>query len=452
MESEFMNSSTLKIYNQTGTDEYILDPEDIYVPPEYRIEVYMQGLDMPSDMLFINDNELLIAESGYLSANPRVLRVIDGLSEVLAEGFITPINGIAYFGNEIYVSHKGYISKFGRDGTAINVLSGLPSNGDFINNNIAFGSDRKMYFGQGTATNSGVVGLDNGWIESNPFIHDYPGSYIMLNGQNFITDNFLAEGSEQAYTGAYSPYNIPNMPFEVRKGVVKASGSILRAEPDGTGLEVYAWGLRNPFSLKFDQENRLLSTNHGYDTRGSRPIANAPDSLEIIGQGLWYGWPDYAGGEPVTSPRFRPEGGNQPEFLLTSHPNIPPTPYAVFPPHSNVMGFDFCYDAEFGQYGDIYISEFGVAYPTTYMTSTPYAGIGHRVVRVNIDTRTATTFAINKSGFPSFITGEGGLGRPIDVVFGSDHAMYILDMGRNARNSPEQYLPNTGVIWRVSRI
>lgn len=442
----------LNACSQTGNGDFLIVPEDIYVPPGYRIEVYMQGLDMPSDMLFINDNELLIAESGFYSSNPRIIRVIDGISEVLAEGFITPINGIAYFDNYIYVSHKGYISRLNRDGEIINVLSGLPSNGDFMNNNIVFGTDRRMYFGQGTTTNSGVVGLDNGWIESHPFIHDNPGNYIMLNGQNFITGNLLIEGTEQAYTGAYSSYSIPNMPFEIRKGVVKASGSILRANPDGSNLEVFAWGLRNPFGLKFDIEDRLFATNQGYDARGSRPIANAPDSLEIITQGVWYGWPDYAGGEPVTSPRFRPEGGVQPEFLLTNHPNIPPNPYAVIPPYSNVMGFDFCYDTEFGQYGDIYISEFGVAYPATFISAVPYAGIGHRVVRVNSDTRTVTTFAINKSGFPAFITGEGGLGRPIDVLFGSDHAMYILDFGRNVRNAPDIFIPNTGIIWRVTRV
>lgn len=29
----------------------------------------------------------------------------------------------------------------------------------------------------------------------------------------------------------------------------KASGTILRMNPDGSGLEVYAWGLRNPFGV-----------------------------------------------------------------------------------------------------------------------------------------------------------------------------------------------------------
>jgi hypothetical protein len=48
-----------------------------------------------------------------------------------------------------------------------------------------------MYFGQGTATNSGIVGEDNRWIKNYPFFHDYPGSFIPLVGQNFRTKNLL---------------------------------------------------------------------------------------------------------------------------------------------------------------------------------------------------------------------------------------------------------------------
>ena len=47
------------------------------------------------------------------------------------------------------------------------LVTGLPSLGDHHNNQIAAGPDGKIYFGQGVATNSGVVGVDNfvfGWL------------------------------------------------------------------------------------------------------------------------------------------------------------------------------------------------------------------------------------------------------------------------------------------------
>ncbi len=55
------------------------------------------------------------------------------------------------------------------DGTKEDIIEGLPSNGDHHNNRVVFGPDGKLYFGQGTATNSGVVGRDNGWVKEHPF-------------------------------------------------------------------------------------------------------------------------------------------------------------------------------------------------------------------------------------------------------------------------------------------
>ena len=44
----------------------------------------------------------------------------------------------------------------------------------------------------------------------------------------------------------------------------------------------------------------LMETENGFDDRGSRPVANAPDVIWAIRQGAFYGWPDYVAGEPIT--------------------------------------------------------------------------------------------------------------------------------------------------------
>jgi glucose/arabinose dehydrogenase len=273
----------------------------------------------------------------------------------------------------------------------------------------------------------------------------------MLNGQNFVTNNIFTNNDEDVLTGAFSPFGVPNMPYEVRKGLTKAAGSILRANQDGTGLELVAWGFRYPVYLKYDRLNRLFVSNQTYEIRGSRPIANAPDEFHIVTPGIWYGWPDYSAGEPVTSSKFKPEGGVQPEFLLTNHPNLPPYPYATFPPFSYVAGFDFNYNSEFGPYGDAYIAEFGGGGRIVPGVLTPYIGIGHRISKIDMNTGEVTTFAMNKSGFPSFVTGGGGLSRPADVEFGPDGALYVLDLGTNYLEDLSSYQPNTGVIWKITR-
>lgn len=422
-----------------------LDPNRISVPMGYEIEVFAQGLNTPIGMVFTDNGDMLIADSGLATNNPQVLRISNGNVEVIAEGFHVPLTGINYKDGHIYVSHKGVITVINSDGTRRDIISGLPSYGDFSNNRVEFSNDNKIYFGQGTATNSGVVGLDNSWIFDNPYFHDYPGTYVIINQSNFETDNVLIPAEKTAVTGAFSPFGVPNIQqFEVKAGRTLASGSILRANLDGSGLEQVAWGLRNPFYLKFDNLNRLLISNQGMDARGSRPIANALDELYLLRPGAWYGWPDYSGGEPVTMPRFTPIRGRKPELLLETIPSAPPLPTAVFPTGSTIMGFDFNETQGFGPIGDIYIACFG---RVQYEESNEYiqSGVGHRVMRVNVVSGEISTFAINKSGFPE----EAGLSRPTEVLFGSDGAMYISDMAIADIEKPNTYLPNTGVIWRI---
>lgn len=78
--------------------------------------------------------------------------------------------------------------------------------------------------------------------------------------------------------------------------------------------------------------------------------------------------------------------------------------------------------------------------------------VGHRVARIEMRTGLVYNFAVNHSGLPASLTGGGGLERPIDVVFGSDGHMYILDWGIIRTEENHGFIPNTGVLWRVRRV
>lgn len=449
-EDNAMPEQKLSIRQRNSSERY-LNPMDIELPPGYQIEVFAYGLNTPINMVFTEEGDMLIADAGVLDGSGKVLRLRNGFFEVIAEGFKVPTTGINYLEGDIYVSHRGHITVIKPDGSLQDILSGLPSYGDHHNNQVMFGPDGKMYFGQGTATNSGVVGPDNDWILEHPFFHDYPGSDILLTGKNIISKNVFTAAGESVYTGGYSPFGVPVGQYQEIKGITKASGSILRANRDGSELELIAWGLRNPFRLKFDCVGNLFATNHGADVRGSRPIANSPDEFQLIFPGAWYGWPDYTGGLPVTMPMFKPEGKPQPEFLLAIQPMQPPKPFAVFAPHSAIMGFDINYNLDFGQLGDVFIAEYGSEAPET-TGGLPLPGVGHRISRIDMHTGEVSDFAINKSGVAAADTGEGGFDRPIDVVFGPDGAMYILDFTTSTPREQDLFLPNTGVIWRISKI
>lgn len=447
-EDKAMIEKNISATQMENTERY-LNPMDISLPPGFQIEVFANGLDTPISMVFTEEGDMLVAEAGVLSGKGRILRLRNGVFEIVADGFKVPTTGVNYLEGDIYVSHRGYITVIKPNGSLVNIISGLPSYGDHHNNQVVFGPDGMMYFGQGTATNSGVVGTDNDWLFGMPYFHDYPGSDILLNGINYTSENLLIPSEEKAVTGAYSPFGEPTKPYEEINGITRASGSILRAEVDGSGLELVAWGLRNPFRLKFDHFHNLFAANHGADVRGSRPIANSPDEFQLILPGVWYGWPDYTGGMPVTLPMFKPEGKPQPQFLIANPPMKPPKPFAVMAPHSAIMGFDFNSSPEFGPVGDAFIAEFGSEAPET-TGGLPLPGVGHRISRIDMKTGEVSAFAINKSGVSASETGGGGFERPIDVVFGPDGAMYILDFAISSHGETEDYLPNSGVIWRIS--
>lgn len=449
---KYQNTNTTEeLHNVPKKYKRKINPSDIKLPPGYKVDIFAEGLNTPISMLFTNEGDMFVAESGMITGSGKVLRLSNDGFELVADGFNPPLTGINYLDGNIYVSHRGFITIIKPDGTKEDIVSGLPSFGDHHNNQVDFGPDGKMYFGQGTATNSGVVGLDNGWIKQHPFFHDYPGSDIMLNGENFMTENILsASPDDYTYTGAYSPFGVPTIANETVKGITKSSGSILRANLDGSNLELVCWGLRNPFRLKFDVYQRLFSTNHGSDVRGSRPIANSPDEFHHILPGLWYGWPDYTGGLPVTLPQFKAEDGPELNFLINDHPMVPPMPFTTFAPHSAIMGFDYSYNNNFGTNGDVYMAEYGSEAPET-TGGKPLPGVGHRVSKVNMKTGEVTTFAINKSSFAASYTGDGGFERPIDIVFGPDNAMYVVDFAVTDPDDPEEFYPETGVIWRISK-
>lgn len=418
-----------------GYGSRYVNPRDIRLPGGYAAQVFARGLTAPGSIAFDGDGVMYITDSGITDGNGKLLRHCSGGFQVTADGFNPPVTGITYYEGSVYVAHKGSITSISKDGSRKDIIRGLPSFGDHANSGAAFSSYGKMYFGQGTATNSGIVGTDNRkWLMKYPFFHDLPGEKIRLNGHNFETENIMsAAWDEKISTGAFLPFGTASSAGEIVSGALKASGSILYCGLDGSGLKQAAWGLRNPCCLRFDDKNRLFCTNRGMTLAGSRPVAASPDEFLLIKHGYWYGWPDFTGGLPVTAPQYKPKGMDRPKFLLAEHPMTPPFPYALFEPGSGAAGFDFSPDSAFGR-GDAYIAEFGNDANTR---------TGRKISRLDMRTRTLTSFAYNKTAGRY----SGGFARPSDVKFGNDKAMYVADYG--LFGSGGELIPDTGVIWRI---
>jgi glucose/arabinose dehydrogenase len=440
-----------------------IKPADISLPPGYRIEPVAAGFTFPTAVVFDDANRPHVVEGGYSYGEryetARLLRIEpDGRKTVIAKGKNQPWTGATFHNGAFYVAQGGYPGRIVRitpQGRTSVVADGIPSKGDHHTNGPVIGPDGWLYFGQGAITNSGVVGEDNalfGWLLKRRNMHDIPGQDIVLRGQNFESGPiFPPVPAKVVTTGAFVPRGTPTHPGQVIRGRVPATAAIMRVRPEGGAIQLVAWGTRNPFGLAFSPSGQLYATDAAFDSRGSRPIENAPDVLWRIRPGVWYGFPDFAGGVPVTNPRFRPQDKPQPQFLLAKHPGRPPRPAAVFDAHSGSHGLDFSRGGAFGFAGQAFVAQMGDVTPATGVVRQPP---GYKVVRVDPSSGRVTDFAVNRASAPGPASkvGGGGLERPIDIQFDrSGSAMYILDFGVLTTPLVPNPRKNTGVLWRVTR-
>jgi glucose/arabinose dehydrogenase len=447
-----------------------IDPSAIGVPCGYSIEPIVTGLTYPSAAVTDEYDRVYILEAGYSYGEdfrqPRLLRLEpDGGLSVIAVGRNNgPWTGMSYHRGAFYVSEGGELEggrilRITPDGRITSLVEGLPSMGDHHTNRPVVGPDGYLYFGVGTATNSGVVGPDNdkfGWLKRHPGLCDIPPVDVVLTGQNFVSDNLLKPGvHEPVVTGAYVPYGTKTVPGQVIPGRLPCNGAILRVPLTGGPLEWVAWGFRNPFGLAFGPDGYLYTTDNSYDERGFRPVFGAGDLLWRVQPGLWYGFPDYWGNIPLCHPRFEENKHEpRPQFLLAQHPNVPPEPVARLAVRSSSDGMDFSRNPYFGHAGEAFIAVFGdiSGPPDNGKVRRP---VGCRVVRVDVCSGVIQDFVINKGheAGPASKECNGGIERPVDVKFNNDGSLlYVVDFGVMTV-SPEGPTPHpcTGVLWRVRR-
>jgi glucose/arabinose dehydrogenase len=441
-----------------------VDPAGVALPEGYRIEVVATGLTFPTDVTFDDQGRAYVLEAGYsygeVITTPRLLRLDpDGEAQVVAEGENPPWNGLAFSDGAFYVAggtlNGGRILRITPDGETTTLVDGLPSVGDHHTNGPAVGPDGWLYFGQGTATNSGVVGTDNadfGWLYRYPRFSDNPCEDVTLTGQNYRSANPLTDDPEdEVITGAFLPFGTPSEPGQVIEGAVPCTGAIMRIAPDGGSPELVAWGLRNPFGLAFNGAGELYVTENSFDERGSRPVFGTGDVMWQIEQGAWYGWPDYHAGRGLDDPDWYQSLGEEPPgLLLSEQPGELPEPVALLGTHSSSNGFDFSRNASFGYQGQAFVAQFGDMAPGVGKVLEP---VGFKVVRVNVETGVIEDFAVNRNPRgPASRVGGAGLERPVSVSFSPDGtALYVVDFG--VMTIGENIVPReeTGVIWRITR-
>jgi hypothetical protein len=507
--------------------------QDIVVPSGFQVSVFAKGLNQPTGIAFVgnkNNFKVYVLESGHGLPSrcndqsmfgtgdfdptnpftPDVLvfdkfgnKIAGPLFKPTASGGLQPegpaidiafVNGFA--GGRLFAtdSNQSTHTHNGQNnssrvvmldlatGTVTPFVTNLPT-GDHPSEQLAFRGDGWVYWSQGSTTNSGVVGLDNGSGQNQS---DIPCQQITLSNNVFISEL----GPPVVATSGYSPFGmqqpgatIPaffnSFTGQIRTGV--CDGATLRARLNNpTVIQAYGWGHRNGYAIRFAPDDhplagQLLVGEDGADERGARPSNGAPEVLSVdyqdpTGTPVYHGWPDRYGFLATSQAVFNPIGGasddlcvfdagNPPSFCTpASLANIlkfdvpianvlalPPAPIvapiALEAADSSFTGIDFVPQSFVGgpvlPGAALYSLEgdFGFSPPNA---NPPAPEVGHEVKLINFNQDSSLplqlsfqNFARNNTGDQAFIstTNPAGFDRPNNVRFGPDGCAYVVDYG-----------------------
>jgi glucose/arabinose dehydrogenase len=224
---------------------------------------------------------------------------------------------------------------------------------------------------------------------------------------------FSADGTKM-FVSVGSQENVDDSPAETNRA------DILEYRPDGSGLRIYASGLRNAVGIALNPKTgELWCSVNERDGLGNDLV---PDYITHVEDGGFYGWPWWY------------MGGHQDPRLPGTHPELQPkviTPDVILQPHNASLQMTF-YDgkqfpAEFQ--GDIFAAEHGS------WNRSPRAG--YEVIRVPLHQTGHAT-----GEYEDFLTGfvvddENVWGRPVGVTVAPDGSLLVSDDG-------------SGSIWRIS--
>lgn len=211
----------------------------------------------------------------------------------------------------------------------------------------------------------------------------------------------------------------------------KRRAKILAADADGTGLKVFAAGLRNSVFMAVHPKNgKIWATEMGRDFLGDDL---PPDEINIIEEGRNYGFP-VCYGKNIHDADF-----DKNAYVRTPCQLPAETPsYIDIPAHSAPLGLAFIPAAG---WPPEYQHNLLVAYHGSWNRSAP---TGYKIVRYKLDE--AGNYLTDASGallFDDFISGwltpdgKEALGRPVDLLALPGGLLYVSD-------------DKAGVIYRVA--
>jgi len=333
----------------------------ISLPPGFSIDYYARNIDNARSMTLGDNGTLFVGSRGAGNVYALVDTDHDYHTDsvyTIASGLNYP-NGVAFRDGALYVAEISSILRF-----------------DSIEMKLAGPPDPVVVF------DSLPTDRSHGW-------------------------KFIAFGPDgRLYVPVGAPCNVCERPADPRYA------SITRMNPDGSGFEVYAHGIRNTVGFAWQPgTDYLYFTDNGRDNLGDN---QPPDELNrATGPGMHFGFP-YCHGGDILDPTYG-AGHDCADYT---------PPVQKLGPHVASLGMRFYTGSMFpAEYRNrIFIAEHG-----SWNRSVP---IGYRVTMVTLD---SSGNGISYEPFAEgWLQGTERWGRPVDVQMLPDGSLLVSDDYNNA--------------------
>lgn len=339
-------------------------------PEGFAVTRFADGLGMPRMMAVADDGAVYVTRR--TPGDVVMLRDTDGDGRADVTRTVVEIpmaHGIHIQGRTLWLAtvtevFRAELKPDGTPGELVPVLQDLPDGGQHPNRTLAIGPDGKLYVSVGSTCNA--------CAEPNP-----------------------------------------------------ENGTILRAEPDGSGRAVFAKGLRNTIGFGWEPTTGVLyGMDHGIDWLGDD---EQPEEFNRIEEGKDYGWP-YVYADGKINPADKPPGKNPEAYAKGTE-----KPILYYTAHAAPMQMVF-YSGD--RFPADYRDDAFVAMHGSWNRAMPS---GYEVVRVRFDDGKPIAVEPFVGGFLS--RQEDGswtaFGRPVGLVVAKDGALLVSDDAN-------------GVIYRVA--
>jgi glucose/arabinose dehydrogenase len=232
---------------------------------------------------------------------------------------------------------------------------------------------------------------DGVYDQFEPIIEDLPALEYPYHSNNGIA--FGPDGKLYVPVGSTTDHGPLQHPYE---------SSILRMNPDGSAVEVFATGFRNPYDLAFSPEGELFTADNSPDAIDDLLTFYPPEELNLVREGLDYGFPDAYG----FNVRLRTFDGREVE-----------PPVAEFMSSTVSAGVLYYAEGAFPQayHDSVFVVQYG-----------GFLGRGYKVVYVPLDAQPDGRYLGTVQTFVSFQQGW----QPIDITLDEEGNLYIAEWSR----------------------